>query len=44
MCSKGKPVTRQMMIEKAKSFYDEVRKTDKWTFSESRSKKSPVRT
>jgi len=28
-----------MTIEKAKSFYDEVHKTDKWTFSEGRSKK-----
>lgn len=44
MCYKGKPVTRHMTIEKAKSFYDEVPKTDKLSFSEDRSKKLPVRT
>jgi V8-like Glu-specific endopeptidase len=44
MCSKGKPVTRHMMIEKAKSFYDEMSKTEKWTFSEGSTKKLPVRT
>jgi hypothetical protein len=44
MCSKGKPVTRHMMIEKAKSFYDEMSKTEKWTLSEGSSKILPVRT
>jgi len=44
MCFKGKPVIRHMMIEKAKSFYDEMGKTEKWTFSEGSSKKLPVRT
>jgi hypothetical protein len=44
MCFKGKPVTRHMMIEKAKTFYDEMGKTEKWTFSEGSSKKLPVRT
>jgi hypothetical protein len=32
MCSKEKPVTRPMIIEKPKSFYDEMI-TDKCTFS-----------
>jgi hypothetical protein len=38
MCSKGKPVTRHMMIEKARPCYDEMSKTEKWTFSEGSSK------
>jgi hypothetical protein len=34
MRSEGKPVTGPMIIEKAKSFYDEMKITDKCTFSE----------
>jgi len=44
MCSKGKRVTRHMIIEKAKSSYDKMSKSDKWTFSEGSSKTLPVRT
>jgi hypothetical protein len=40
MCSEGKPMTRHMMTEKAKSIYDEMSITDEWTFSEGSSKKS----
>jgi hypothetical protein len=38
LCCEGKPVTGHMIIETAKSFYDEVKITDKCTFSESRLK------
>jgi hypothetical protein len=38
LCCEGKPVTGHMIIETAKSFYDEVKITDKSTFSESRLK------
>jgi hypothetical protein len=34
MCSEEKPVTGPMIIQKGKSFYDEMRITDKFTFSE----------
>jgi hypothetical protein len=34
MHSEGKILTGPMMIEKAKSFYDEMETTDKCTFSE----------
>jgi hypothetical protein len=34
VCCKGKPVTGPMVIGKAKSFYDELKVTDKCTFSE----------
>ena len=46
MCSKGKPVTGSMIIEKAMSFYYEVKKTHKCTFSDgwqSSNKKLPAR-
>jgi hypothetical protein len=32
MHSKGKPVTGPMTTEKAKSFYDEMKVTNKYTF------------
>jgi hypothetical protein len=38
LCCEGKPVIGHMIIETAKSFYDEVKITDKFTFSESRLK------
>jgi hypothetical protein len=38
MCSEGKPITGPMIIEKSKSFYDEILITDKCTFSEGRNK------
>jgi hypothetical protein len=33
MCSEGKPMTGHMIIEKAESFYDEMKITDKFAFS-----------
>jgi hypothetical protein len=33
MCSEGKPVTGAMITEKAMSFYDEMKITDKCAFS-----------
>jgi hypothetical protein len=36
--SEGKPVTGPMMIEEAKSFYDEMKITDKCTLSEGSNK------
>jgi hypothetical protein len=44
MCYEGKPMTRHLMIEKAKPFYDKMSITDKCTFSDGRSKKLPIRT
>jgi hypothetical protein len=38
LCCKGKPVTGHMIIETAKSSYDEMKITDKCTFSENRLK------
>jgi len=38
LCCEWKPVTGHMIIETAKFFYDEVKLTDKCTFSESRLK------
>jgi hypothetical protein len=32
VCSKGKPMTEPMIIEKAKSFYDEMKITDRSMF------------
>jgi hypothetical protein len=43
MHSVGKPVTGPV-IEKAKSFYDEMKIADKFTFSEGSNKKLYVRT
>jgi hypothetical protein len=34
MCSKGKPMSGTVIIEKGESFYDETKITDKCTFSE----------
>jgi hypothetical protein len=34
MCSEGKPMTALTIIDKADSFYDEMKITDKCTFSE----------
>jgi hypothetical protein len=42
--SEGKPLTAPTIIEKAKSFYDEIKITDKYTFSEGCNKKLLVRT
>jgi hypothetical protein len=42
--SRERPVTGRVVIEKVKSFYDEVKVTDKCTFSEGSNKKLPVRT
>jgi hypothetical protein len=39
VCSDGKPVTALMIIEKCKSFYDEIKITDKCTFSVDSNKK-----
>jgi hypothetical protein len=44
MHSEGKPMTGPMIIEKAKSFYSEIKITDKCTFAESSNKKLLVRT
>jgi hypothetical protein len=33
MCSEGKPVTGPMITEKANSFYDQIKVTDKCMFS-----------
>ena len=32
MHPKGKPVFQPVIIEKAESFYDEMKTADKWTF------------
>ena len=37
--SEGKPVTGSVMIDKPKSFQDEIKITDKCTFSEGSSEK-----
>ena len=42
--SEGQPVTRPMIIDDAKSFYDKMKRSDKCTFSEGSNKKLPVRT
>jgi hypothetical protein len=44
MNSEGKPMTGPMIIEKAESFYDEMKITDKCTHPEGSNKKLPVRT
>jgi len=38
MCSKGKPMTGPMIIEKSKPFYDEIKIKDKGTFSQGSNK------
>jgi hypothetical protein len=42
--SEGQPVTRPMIIDDAKSFYDEMKISDKCAFSEGSNKKLAVRT
>jgi hypothetical protein len=44
MRSEVKPVTGPMIIEKAKSFHDEMKIPDKCTFSEGSNKKFPITT
>jgi hypothetical protein len=44
MCSEGKPVTGPKVTEKAKSFYDEIKITERYTFCEGSNKRLPVRT
>jgi hypothetical protein len=44
VCSKGKLLIGTAAIENAKSFFDEMKITNKWTFSDSSNKKLPVRT
>jgi len=44
MSSKGKLLIGTAVIENAKSFFDEMKTTNKWTFSEGSNKKLPVRT
>jgi hypothetical protein len=41
MQSEGKPVTGPMIIQKAKSFYNEMKITDKCTYLESSNKNLP---
>jgi hypothetical protein len=43
MLSEGKPVTGAMIIEKAKSFYDEMKITDKCILPEGSNKKLAVK-
>jgi hypothetical protein len=42
--SEGKPMNGPMIFQKAVFFYDEIKITDKCTYSEGRNKKLPVRT
>jgi hypothetical protein len=44
MCSKGNPMTRPMIIDKAISVYDEMKIHGKCAFSVGINRKSPVRT
>jgi hypothetical protein len=44
MHSEGKPMTGPMITEKVKSFYDEIKISNKCTFSEGSNKKLPLRT
>ena len=44
MHSEGKLVTGSTITEKSNSFYDEIKITGKFIFSEGCNKKSPVRT
>jgi hypothetical protein len=44
MHSEGNPMNGPTIIEKTKSFYDEMKITDMCTFSEGSNKKLPVRT
>jgi hypothetical protein len=43
VCSKGKLLIRTAVIENVKSFFDEMKITNKWTFSDSSNKKLTVR-
>jgi hypothetical protein len=44
MCSEGKPMIGPVIIEKAESFYDEMKVSDKCTFCEVSNEKFPLRT
>jgi hypothetical protein len=43
-CSKGKPMTGLTIMEKANTFYNEMKICDKCTYSDGGNKKLPIRT